>query len=234
MNQDYVSPSVGSDGFSCPFCNAYAGQKWYRARVQPVGVEHINPGPEAKLALAGGSGHAREVLNLFVSQCDRCNDMAVWLHERLVWPVTGTAPVPNPDLPVDVRVDYEEASAIASESPRGAAALLRLAIEKLCKTLVPAKDNINDAIAVLVKKGLNVQVQQAMDVLRVVGNSAVHPGQMDLKDDTKTVGALFALVNLVAEAVITQPKLVSAMYEGLPADQLARIENRDGKAGQRG
>jgi hypothetical protein len=39
-------------------------------------------------------------------------------------------PPPNPDLPDDLMLDYEEASKIVSLSPRGSAVLLRLAIQK--------------------------------------------------------------------------------------------------------
>ena len=101
----------------------------------------------------------------------------------MVYPIAATAPLPNPDLPADIKADYEEARGIASLSPRGAAALLRLAIQKLCKDLAESGENINADTKSLVNKGLSVQVQQALDVVRVTGSNAVHPGQIDLQDD---------------------------------------------------
>ena len=125
--------------------------------------------------------------------------MSAWYEGHLIYPDQGTGPPSNPDLPEDVRADYLEAQSIANKSPRGAAALLRLAIQKLCKQLGEPGENINADIASLVKKGLHVRVQQALDVVRVIGNNAVHPGQIDLKDDRETAAALFDLVNLVPD-----------------------------------
>jgi hypothetical protein len=147
--------------------------------------------------------------NVSVSRCFNCNEVAIWIYNRIVWPSRGEAPLPNSDLPEDVRGDYEEASTLLDLSPRGAAALLRLGIQKLCATLGETGENINADIAALVKKGLDVRVQQALDVVRVIGNNAVHPGQIDMSDDRSTAEKLFGLVNLIAEIMISQPKHVS-------------------------
>jgi hypothetical protein len=131
------------------------------------------------------------------------------------------------DLPPDVRRDYEEASQILDASPRGAAALLRSAIEKLCKELGESGKNLNDDIASLVRKGLDMRVRQALDVVRVIGNNAVHPGQIDLRDDRATAETLFGLVNLICEKMITEPKHVEAVYAKLPEAARKAIEQRD-------
>lgn len=170
-----------------------------------------------------------DLQNLSISKCYNCDEICVWVHDRLSWPVVGSAPIANVDLPPDVRVDYEEAGTLLQLSPRGAAALLRLAIQKLCKELGEKGRNIDDDIASLVKKGLDPRVQQALDVVRVVGNNAIHPGQIDLRDDRATAEKLFGLVNLIAEIMISQPKHVADMYAGLPQNALEAIKRRDGK-----
>jgi hypothetical protein len=137
------------------------------------------------------------------------------------------APTPNPDLPHDVRADYEEAGKILTLSPRGAAALLRLAIQKLCIKLGEKGENLNDDIANLVQRGLPQKVQKALDSVRVIGNNALHPGQMDLKDDRNTATRLFDLVNIIADVHITQPKKVDAVYSKLPESQRQAIVKRD-------
>ena len=167
--------------------------------------------------------------NVSMSHCYNCSEIAIWIYDKLLWPARGEAPLPNPDLPAEVRGDYDEAGTILDLSPRGAAALLRLAIQKLCVHLKEPGESINSDIAALVKKGLDPLVQQALDVVRVIGNNAVHPDQIELKDDRATAENLFGLVNLIAEIMISQPKHVNAMYEGLPEGAKDHIAKRDEK-----
>jgi hypothetical protein len=79
-----------------------------------------------------------------------------------------------------------------------------------------------------VKKGLLPSVQQALDVVRVIGNNAVHPGQIDLRDDMQTAAVLFRLVNLITDQLITAPKEAAAIYGALPTGTLDAIAKRDG------
>src|ERR1700687_3585680 len=167
--------------------------------------------------------------NLHLSKCYSCNEIAVWVHDRLLFPPAGEGPPPNADLPDSIRLDYEEASRILNLSPRGSAALLRLAIQKLCAELGETGENINEDIASLVKKGLAPLVQRALDSVRVIGNEAVHPGQLDLKDDRDTANQLFRLVNIIAEQMISNPKHVDELYAKLPEAKREAIEKRDGK-----
>jgi hypothetical protein len=145
----------------------------------------------------------------------------------MVWPHANEAPPAHVDLPDDVASDYEEAGDIVNASPRGAAALLRLAIQKLCKHLGEPGKNINDDIASLVKKGLDPRVQKMLDVVRVIGNNAVHPGEIDLRDDRGSAERLFVLVNLITDIMISQPKAIQEMYGQLGDGALAAIDRRD-------
>jgi len=167
--------------------------------------------------------------NLSLSECYSCRRPAIWIHERLLWPALGEGvPPPNADLSEAILADYAEAGRIVELSPRGAAALLRLAVQKLCDDLVGKGKKLNNQIKELVAKGLSDQVQKAFDVVRVVGNNAVHPGQIDLRDDRQTAMILFELVNLIADTMISQPKKVNAAYARLPQSALDEIVKRDG------
>lgn len=166
-------------------------------------------------------------MNVHVSSCYNCNKISIWVYDSMLWPAATAAPEPNIDLPVDVRADYDEAGLVLNTSPRSAAALLRQAVQRLCAYLGEKGKNIDADIAALVQKGLDKRIQQALDVVRVVGNNAVHPGQIDLKDDRATAEKLFGLVNLIADTLISQPKHIEAMFNDLPEGAKQAIEKRD-------
>lgn len=134
----------------------------------------------------------------------------------------------HPDMPPDIRADYDEARNIAQDSPRGSAALLRLCVQKLCKHLGEPGKNINDDIGSLVKKGLPVEIQQALDIVRVIGNNAVHPGELSSEDVQQVATTLFELVNHIVEDRISRPNRLATLFTGLPSQALAGIANRDG------
>jgi hypothetical protein len=88
-------------------------------------------------------------------------------------------------------------------------------------------ENINSDIASLVTKGLDIKIKRALDIVRVIGNESVHPGQIDLRDDPATAARLFELVNLVADRMISEPKRINEMFDALPEDKRKGIESRD-------
>ena len=213
----YVAPEYEAARFNCPHCLAYSHHDW-----QDMYAATAHDGPQTM-----GSG-VLKIGGLVRSVCTSCEKYSLWCHERLIYPDVSTAEPPNPDLPEDIRRDYEEAASIVNKSPRGAAALLRLSIQKLCGELGENGMNINDDIRNLVSKGLAPGIQQALDSVRVIGNEAVHPGELDLRDDVDTARSLFRCVNYIAQQMITQPKELQALYETLPESKLAQIEKRDG------
>lgn len=98
---------------------------------------------------------------------------------------------------------------------------------KLCEGLGENAHNLNDAIAALVKKGLPEMVQQALDTVRVIGNNAVHPGQIDVGDQPATAESLFKLVNLVVQRMITDLRETEEIYNTLPESARDAIARRD-------
>ncbi|MGB2808008.1 MAG: DUF4145 domain-containing protein [Sedimentisphaerales bacterium] len=126
-----------------------------------------------------------------------------------------------------MKKDYEEAASIYTQSPRGAAALLRLAIQKLCVALGGKGKNINVDIKTLVANGLPEKIQMSLDVVRVIGNNAVHPGQIDT-DAPEVAGKLFLLLNIITDYMVSMPKRIDNMYSELPEAATDAIEKRDG------
>lgn len=236
----YVPPSIRETAFNCPHCRALAVQTWHEVEVREVpkgaaGLEDIRSSfvdvqsRAPSLVSAFGDIPTASVAEAKISICFNCNALTFWVLGNIVWPVVGGAPPANRDMPEDARRDYDEADTILDLSPRGAAALLRLAIQKLCKDLGQKGKNIDDDIKALVAAGLNPMVQKALDTVRVIGNEAVHPGQIDLRDDRSTAESLFRLVNMIVEKTISEPKQVDALYALLPEGKRQAIDKRDGK-----
>ncbi len=193
---------------------------WIRERMK--GFVHIDK-------LSNGQFVNWSIDNLSLSKCYTCKKIAIWVYDKLMFPKNKYQIESNTDLPDDIKKDYDEASAIFDDSPRGAAAILRLAIQKLCKHLKQPGKNLNSDIKALVEEGLDIRVQQALDVVRVIGNHAVHPGTIDIEDNKKTVMALFGLINLIAEKMISEPKHVNTLFESLPDGAKEQIKRRDGQ-----
>lgn len=212
MSAKFESPELDKDAFTCPNCGAFAAMQWNN-------VTAANQYQALKLAF-----------------CHRCKRNSVWMDGsknypvKMIFPESINASMPNEDLPEECMKDYLEARQIANDSPRGAAALLRLCIQKLAVHLGGDGKNINNDIATLVKHGLPVRVQQALDVVRVVGNNAVHPGEISVVDQPETVHAMFGLINLIVDNQISQPKQVAALFSELPAGAKEAVEKRDNKA----
>jgi len=207
----YHPPQWKYSAFNCPFCNAYANQIWYDLYVHDNGCKKLNN--ETKVCF-----------------CVHCGKFSIWHNLKMIYPNFSGIEPPNDDLNDDIKKDYLEAASIFNKSPRGAAALLRLTLQKLMIQLGEKGKNLNDDIANLVKKGLPVKIQQSLDAMRVIGNEAVHPGQIDLCDDQATAEQLFKLVNFIAEKMITEPKNIEEIYNKIPDNKKQQINERDKKS----
>lgn len=229
----YVAPAFYKKAFNCPHCNAHTQMHWFPCYIFLEGKGRVD-------------------IHMHRVTCDVCGDHAYWLGERLtklnegmrphdfheynriaaeksfqVFPSISPAPLPNPDLPENCRDDYMEARDIFARSPRAAAALLRLVVEKLCHHLGDPNKNIHNNIGLLVQRGLPQRVQQALDSVRIIGNAAVHPGIMDMEDEASTVSSLFRLVNIIVEKMITEPKAIDDIFQSLPESKRQEIAKRD-------
>jgi hypothetical protein len=196
--------------FTCPYCGTYASQFW-----------------ADRLLVYWWPQQAGEASGFTQCRCLSCNAISLWSNqtERCVYPPSLAAPSPHP--PSNCEPDYQEARQIVATSPRGAAALLRLCIQKLMIDLGESGKNINDDIGALVKKGLPVQVQQALDLCRVIGNNAVHPGELNINDTPELANQLFQLINFIVEQRIEQPRRIAEMFGTLPEKAREAIAKRD-------
>jgi hypothetical protein len=162
-----------------------------------------------------------------ISTCTSCNEIAIYVACRQIYPAVIAAPDANPDIPEEIKFDFNEAREIHSRSPVELL-LLRLCIQKLLPHIGVENKNINEGIKELVaNRKIPTIVQKALDTVRVIGNESVHPGTIDLKDDIKTVTILFNLVNFIVENSIAEPKRINKMFGNLPPDKIKGIADRD-------
>lgn len=170
--------------------------------------------------------------NLFLRECRVCEKFTIWDDDdQLIFPLgSTTAPPPSPDMPDLVRKDYEEARKVVAISPRAAGALLRLGLQRLCEEILDKKGNIDGLIEQLrEEERISTRVYKLMHTVRVIGNDAVHPGEMNLDEDAAIVSSLFDLVNFIVNDQITRPKEEDDLFKSLPANKRKAIEGREAK-----
>lgn len=207
MNR-YVTPDVNQGTFTCPRCGTLAYQ--------------------SKAELGAWDEYSKDTRftrhDVIRRKCFGCDQWSTRIGGRLVDPVAVVGPPPHEMLTGQALDFYEQARAIAARSPRGAAAMLRLTLQVLVTELVPEERDLNRAIGILVDRGLHPDAQRAMDVLRVRGNHAAHPSDVDFEREPELLPALFVLVNTVVEQMISEP---ASLYEALPEGVRKQIERRD-------
>ena len=187
----YITPKFKEESFNCPHCQEFANQRWKQIYSQQD--------PDTTYAF-----------------CQSCFKCSIWENGELIYPKIGTVPIPSEDMPFDVKKEYEEARLIVNDSPKGACALLRFAVNKLIDHLNVEGDNLDTKIDSLVKEGLPVEVQKALESVKIIGDHSIRSGEMDLNDDDNTATVLFGILNFIVEDRITRPKEIKGIFNLLP------------------
>jgi len=217
----YIEPSITGKSFHCPFCGTHAHMEWSWLIKDNRTTDYIE------------------------ATCSHCDKCSLWLaHEKgndsnnyiipvkgeMLLPDSGLSPLAETDMPEDVKRDYIEASRIFPRSPRGAAALLRLGLQKLCKHLGQKGENINDDIRTLAANNtVPPMVVKVADTVRITGNNAVHPGEMSDKDFDFVASKMFGLINFIVRKAITEPNELESLYQMTPENPRKSAEKRDKK-----
>ena len=216
----HTFPECEKSEFNCPHCLVFAQQGWHNITYRQMPPAGTGTSTE-------NMAHEFSALPIYrYASCLSCNQISIWEDEKMIYPLFGVSPLPNADMPPETKKIFEEARKISSISPRASAGLLRLCVEKLTEEIEEEGD-LNTKIANLVKKGLPIETQQALDIVRVTGNDALHVGQIDLNDCPKTTRALFSIVNIIVQRIISDKKQIADLYEQLPKEKRDGIVNRD-------
>ena len=231
MNSQNMKPQLGAELFSCPHCNAVTHHDWFSLFLKPENANDVDvftPETVTVRTLVQGKGEwndIREVdqfverlkknevtyvyqkypqslkvkmANLHLSSCHSCNGFALWVGGRLVFPWNVEK---TPEL---VEEDLEEAAAILNQSHRGATALMRVCIQKLVPLLKQDGSYLNDYMSSLVRKGLEVEIQQAMEVLQVLRSDPVQLTNFDSQEDKEMAVRFFDSLKAVLERRMLQ------------------------------
>lgn len=259
MNK-FISPHLKAASFNCPHCHALAQQSWWNTfvkRARDGSITYIDENKLENLHKQKADGEEiydevfiavekaidgeifrfetekypdNSLMNVFISECLSCKKITLWHRDKILYPEELSMDEPNQDMPDDIRNGYNEARTVLKHSPKAAAALLRLCIQKLCIHLGQKdSDTLNNQIGNLVKQGLDKKIQKALDVVRVIGNEAVHPGTINLNDNKNIAHILFKLVNQIVEQLITNIRELDEIYDMIPAGAKKGIDKRDSK-----
>ena len=116
MRDKYFPLKFDENQFHCIHCGVYAQQTWFDTWYS--------------------SGSRTEMR---MSICSHCQKKTFWYEEKMVVPMESPVEPPRTDLPEDCVQDYLEARNVFTNSPRSAAALLRLCIQKTQTCHCPGK-----------------------------------------------------------------------------------------------
>ena len=222
----YMEPRLGAASFSCPHCNTVAHQDWYSLFLNPENAAEIRVlTPETVIVSTLRQGEAQRdnikevdqlverlkkneltyqyqkhpqplkvrMANLHMSNCHGCNGFSLWVGGVLVFPtkVDQTSEL--------VEEDVEEAAAILEKFPRGATALMRVCIQKLVPLLKENGKELNNYVSSLVHKGLEMEIQQAMEVLQVLRADPGQLSQLEAQADKETARRFLDSLKAVIE-----------------------------------
>jgi len=243
------TPHFKSSKFQCPHCRVVSQQRWFdennaSSKVKSIitdsfldyrkRINHFAQGHIEKFIGELDDNFSQQYRqfipsNFAIATCESCSDITIWVNKEIIYPKKTSIDAPNDDLSGDIKSLYNEAATIFIDSPKGSTALLRLALQMLLKQIGKEGKNINNDIKELVSEGLSPKIQQALDLLRVVGNNAVHPGQINLDDNKDVALKLFHILNFTADELITKPKELGALYNDVvPENTIEHINQRDG------
>src|SRR6188472_2418938 len=105
----YYPPEYHSPNFNCVYCNVFSVQTW------------------SYLEFKGTTDYS----GFDYCFCMHCGEKSFWFEERMLIPTSSPVPPPHIDLPGECKIEYNEARDIVARSPKAAAALMRLCIQKL-------------------------------------------------------------------------------------------------------
>ena len=234
MDNKYYTPKYFKGSFNCPHCGVHSKQEWgylqsrnfndedYDSNTRYVGHEYIDPVIGHEYVGSGYKYVGPEFVgnvclddSFAVSRCDHCKKWVLWNDQEIIYPRSITVESPNPDMPEVAKGLYMESAKILQDSPRASAALLRLALQEILNEVVEGgeKNNINKNIGILSKE-VDETTQKALDIIRINGNNAVHPGEIQIEEETTEY--MYKLLNIIVQKTISDKKQIDDLFKKIP------------------
>ncbi|MEO3939799.1 DUF4145 domain-containing protein [Paenarthrobacter nicotinovorans] len=241
------SPTFLESSFNCPRCGALAAQEWFELFSKQMGVQGSQRLRDKPTVAVSASGEPNLInADWMAARCFACKDHSLWRKGELVYPDPSIAPVggehlPHEDMPEDATELFREAVAVLPFSRRAAAALCRASMECLVKFIDPdcPKQTSLDVRLVRLEERMSTSTAQLLNVLRHVGNTALHGARDEdasatiyLDETDGTIAETFFLViNTLVDELITRPRLSKELYGSLPPSVRAAYEAKRGGRG---
>ncbi|OAJ35319.1 DUF4145 domain-containing protein [Piscirickettsia salmonis] len=217
---------ITKEGFICPYCDT-------KAQMTVHILKDIKTKDEINTIFIDNS-------RIVVYTCYVCGNSNIALQhlqnnslikEQTIYPknIDQGIDKPNACLPEKCNILYLEAASILNNSPRSSAALLRQALEEICKILGATKGNLVDKIEKIVKDNNLTHIHELMSIVRVIGNTGAHATAEinfnDTENSKEFVIPLFKLLNAIAKQTFEEEKDIKEFKESLPKNLLKKIKN---------
>jgi hypothetical protein len=215
----FVPPHPDSEAFTCAYCGVYAQQEEQSTYSYGIEAEFgINGNTTSlyfkrclsckkdHLFLVTPNGTKLEQLKNSLNTDDKKSDVIT-----LLYPKNSSAPPPQEDMPEEVLALYKEAASIVSDSPSAACLFIRKALETLLLDyykLDPKKYNLDKLIKHLTddtEQAWSKKFKPHLESIRLIGNDAAHPREINRADNEQTALTLFGFLNICVEHLISQP-----------------------------
>ena len=230
----YIAPKFRGKRFTCPTCGTLSQMSWF---------ELLDPDQNYDV-FEQFDDDTHDLLRnrwFYGVLCIASGCFGLWLQvrhvegtttsftDKMVYPPATHGAAPSPDIPESAKELYLEAGNVLSGSARAAAALLRMCTEDIIKHLTTKQDkqktlreraSLYHRIEFLRehdKLWPGEEIDDALDVLRVIGNDAVHspePREIRGDDDSQQVAeSLFMLVDMITEQLITRRRKARSLKQ---------------------
>ncbi|MBA4124489.1 MAG: DUF4145 domain-containing protein [Acidobacteria bacterium] len=208
----------------CPYCNTgikliIEGENTYRSQQRNGGENGIK-------IIQGFCSECNQFIVLLEQGKYRWEDDAAELADahstEIIYPKFILRVIAN-DVPQEYRNDFNESNSVLSASPKASAALSRRLLQRLLreKYKIVGKKDLSQEIEEFVKKpDIPIEIKNAVDAIRNIGNFAAHPNKHQITGEIVDVEAgeaewLLDVLEELFDVTFVQPALAKIRKDKL-------------------